>query len=189
MTFLLNSTLQLRPTVAEWLVFWVRRSRAWVQIAAATLSGNTLRQTVHTHRTSLHQAAKLLAALLSIADVTAALEESNGSLSPGSRLTSPAGWLPRNGISSGTLRSAIECKLSLPFYTAALSAAKFSTPTLWKTVKFSFTEPSWVSPVQQQASYDSVFHQLQQAQHHCWQSTWHWTHHPNTTQQKHYITW
>jgi len=45
-----------------------------------------------------------------------------------------------------------------------------------------FTEPSWVFPVQQ-ASYDCVFHQLQQAQHHCWQSTWHWTHHPNTKQQ------
>ena len=40
-----------------------------------------------------------------------------------------------------------------------------------------------MSPVQQQASYDSVFHQLQQAQHHCWQSTWHWTHHPNTKQE------
>jgi len=40
-----------------------------------------------------------------------------------------------------------------------------------------------VSPVQQQAAYDSVFHQLQQAQHRFWQSTWHWTHHPNTKQQ------
>ena len=36
-----------------------------------------------------------------------------------------------------------------------------------------------MSPVQQQAAYDSVFHQLQQAQHHFWQSTWHWIHHPN----------
>jgi len=35
----------------------------------------------------------------------------------------------------------------------------------------SFTEPSRESPVKQQASYDSVLHQLQ--------STWHWTHHPN----------
>ena len=39
-------------------------SRARVQIAAATLSGNSLRQTVHTHRASVHQAAKLAAALL-----------------------------------------------------------------------------------------------------------------------------
>ena len=30
---------------------------AWVQIAAATLSGNSLRQSVHTHRASVHRAA------------------------------------------------------------------------------------------------------------------------------------
>ena len=33
------------------------------QIAAATLSCDILRQTVHTHRASVHQAAKLVAAL------------------------------------------------------------------------------------------------------------------------------
>jgi len=60
-----------------------RRRRAWVQIAAATLSGNSLRQTVHTHRAYVHQAAKLVAALLRIARVTAGLAESNGSLPPG----------------------------------------------------------------------------------------------------------
>jgi len=37
-----------------------------VQIAVATLSGNSLRQTVYTHRASVHQAAKLVAALLSL---------------------------------------------------------------------------------------------------------------------------
>jgi len=52
-------------------------SRAWVQIADATVSGNSLRQTVHT------QAAKLVAALLRVAGVTAGLAESNGSLPPG----------------------------------------------------------------------------------------------------------
>jgi len=56
---------------------------AWVQIAAATLSGDRLRQTVHTHRASVHQATKLVAALLRVAGVTAGLEESNGSLPPG----------------------------------------------------------------------------------------------------------
>jgi len=50
-----------------------------------------LRQTVHTHRASVHQAAKLVAALLSVARVTAGLAESNGSLPPGLQLTSPAG--------------------------------------------------------------------------------------------------
>ena len=60
-------------------------------IAAATLSGNSLRQPVHTHRASVHQAAKLVAALLRGAGVTAGLAESNGSLAPGLCLTSPAG--------------------------------------------------------------------------------------------------
>ena len=58
-------------------------SGAWVQIAAATLSGNSLRQTVHTHRASVYQAAKLVAALLRVSRVTAGLVESNGSLPPG----------------------------------------------------------------------------------------------------------
>ena len=70
-------------SVAEWLACWTRRSRARVQIAAATLSGNSLRQTVHTHRASVHQAVKLVAALLRVAGVTAGLAESNGSLPPG----------------------------------------------------------------------------------------------------------
>ena len=78
------------------------RSRAWVQIAAATLSSNSFRQTVHTHRASVRQSAKLVAALLKVVGVTAGLAESNGSLPPGLWLTSPAGWLPRTGISSGT---------------------------------------------------------------------------------------
>ena len=56
---------------------------ARVQIAVATLSGNSLRQTVHTHRASVHQAAKLVAALLMVAGVTVSLAESNGSLPPG----------------------------------------------------------------------------------------------------------
>jgi len=64
-------------SVCEW------RRRAWVQIAAPTLSGNSLRQTVHTHCASVHQAAKLVATLLRVAMVTAGLAKSNGSLPPG----------------------------------------------------------------------------------------------------------
>jgi len=52
-------------------------------VAVATLSGNSLRQTAHTHRTSVYQAAKLVAALLRVAGVTAGQAESNGSLPPG----------------------------------------------------------------------------------------------------------
>jgi len=77
-----QSTLFQGGSVAEWLACWTRR-RARVQIVAATLSGNSLRQTVHTHCASVHQAAKLVAALLRVAGVTAGLAESNGSLSPG----------------------------------------------------------------------------------------------------------
>ena len=64
---------------------------------------------------SVHQAAKLVAALLRVAGVTAGLAESNGGLTSGLWLTSPAGWLPRTRISSGTLRSVIEYGLLLPF--------------------------------------------------------------------------
>ena len=46
-------------------------------------SGNSLRQTVHAHRASVHQAEKLVAAPLRVAGVTAGLAESNGSLPPG----------------------------------------------------------------------------------------------------------
>jgi len=104
----------VRGSVAEWLACWTQAQyRTRVQIAAATLSGNSLGQTVHTHHASVHQVAKLVAALLRIARVTAGLAESNGSLSPGLWLTSSAGWLPRTGISSGTVRSAIEFRLPL----------------------------------------------------------------------------
>ena len=53
-----------------------RRRRALVQIAVATLSGNSLRQTVHTHCASVRQVAKLVATLLRVAGVTAGLAES-----------------------------------------------------------------------------------------------------------------
>ena len=65
--------------VAEWLACWTQAQKAWVQIAVAMLSGNSLRQTDHTHRASVHQAAKLVADVLTVARVTAGLAESNGS--------------------------------------------------------------------------------------------------------------
>ena len=65
--------------LAEWLV--CRRVR--VQIAVATMSGNSVRQTVRTHCASVYQAAKLVAALLKAVGVTAGLAESNGSLPSG----------------------------------------------------------------------------------------------------------
>jgi len=111
-------------SVAEWLA----GSRAWVQSAAVKLSGNCTRQTVHTRRASVHQAAKLVAALLRVAEVTAGLAESNGNLPPGLWLTSTAVWLPRTGISSGTLRSVIEYGLPLPYTILSTQYIKFLTP-------------------------------------------------------------
>jgi len=61
----------------------LRRRRARVQIAVATLSGNSLRQTVYAHCASVHQAAKFVTAILSVAGVTAGLAESNVSLPSG----------------------------------------------------------------------------------------------------------
>jgi len=49
------------------------------------MSGNSLGQTVHTHCASVHQAAKLVAAIIRVAGVTAGLAESNGSRVYGSR--------------------------------------------------------------------------------------------------------
>ena len=60
-----------------------RNLRVRVEIAVATLSGSSLRQTVHIHCASVRQAAKLVAALLRVAGVTTGLAESNGRLPPG----------------------------------------------------------------------------------------------------------
>jgi len=54
-------------------------------------------QTVHTNCASVHQAVKLVAALLMVVMVTAGLAESNGSLLPDLWLASPAGWLQELG--------------------------------------------------------------------------------------------
>ena len=63
---LYNTVLYCGGSVAEWLASWTPAQKARVQIAVATLSGNSLRQTVHTHCASVHQAAKLVAALLRV---------------------------------------------------------------------------------------------------------------------------
>ena len=54
-------------SVAEWLACWTQAQKARVQIAVATVSDNSFRQTVHTHCASVYQAAKLAAALLMVA--------------------------------------------------------------------------------------------------------------------------
>ena len=78
-----NKLPALVHSVAEWLACWTQAQKARVQIAVTTPSGNSLRQTAHTHCASVYQAAKLVAALSRVAGVTAGLAESNGSLPPG----------------------------------------------------------------------------------------------------------
>jgi len=63
-TYILST---LGGSVAEWLACWTQAQKGRFQIAVATLSGNSLRQTVHTHCASVHQTAKLVAALLRVA--------------------------------------------------------------------------------------------------------------------------
>ena len=45
--------IMLDGSVAEWLACWTQAQKGSNR-AAATLSGNSLRQTVHTHRASVH---------------------------------------------------------------------------------------------------------------------------------------
>ena len=96
------------------------------------LSGNSLRRIVHTHPACVHQAAKSVAALSRVARVTAGPVESSGSLPPGVWLTSPAGWLPRTRISSGTLCSAIDYGLPLPFCICLYVVDLLFPSVLWR---------------------------------------------------------
>ena len=73
----------LGGSVAEWLACLTQSQKGLGSNAVAKMSGNSLRQTVHTHRASVHQAAKLVAALLRVVRVTTGLTDSNGSLPPG----------------------------------------------------------------------------------------------------------
>ena len=99
-------------SVAEWLACWTQAQyghgfKSQPRHCRVTVLGKLF--------LSVHQAAKLVADLLRVAEVTAGLVERNGSLPPGLWLTSPAGWLLRTGMSSGTLSSVVEYGLPLPF--------------------------------------------------------------------------
>jgi len=102
--------------VSEWLACWTQaqKSPGSNRSRDAVVWRDSLRQTVHTHCASVHQTAKLVAALLRAARVTAGLAESNGSLPPGLWHVT-CSWLPRTEISSGTLCFVIQYGLHLPF--------------------------------------------------------------------------
>jgi len=65
----LKSVVPNGGSVAEWLACWTQAQKARFQIAAATLLGNSLRQTVHTHCASELQAwRKVMAAYRRVYD-------------------------------------------------------------------------------------------------------------------------
>ena len=71
-------------SVAEWLACSTQAQKGPGSIAdCRDASQLSLRQPVYTHRASVHQAAKLVAALLRVAMVIAGLAKSNGSLPTG----------------------------------------------------------------------------------------------------------
>ena len=86
-TFSADSMCVMGGSIADWLMCWTQVQKGQGSNCchnAVGYSCNSLRQTVHTHRASVHQAAKLVAALLRVAGVTVGLVESNGSLPPSS---------------------------------------------------------------------------------------------------------
>ena len=77
-------THRVGGSVAEWLACWTQAQKGPGSNRSRDAElGNSLRQTVHTYRAPVHQAAKLAATILRVAGVTAGLAESNGSLPPG----------------------------------------------------------------------------------------------------------
>jgi len=70
-------------TVAQWLACWTQAQKGLGSNRSREAVGNSLRQTVYTHRASVYQAAKLVVALLRVARETAGLAESYGSLQLG----------------------------------------------------------------------------------------------------------
>jgi len=92
-------------------------TEARVQIAAATMSGNSLRQIVHTHCASIHQAAKLVAALPRVAWVTAGQAER---------------WQPTTGFMTHII-----CRLT------AKNRDQLRNPTLGNRVWTTFTFLLW----------------------------------------------
>jgi len=70
-------------SVAEWLACWTQAHKGLGSNRSSDAVSNSLRQTVHTHCVSVHHAAKLVAALLRVAGVTAGLAKSNGSHTAG----------------------------------------------------------------------------------------------------------
>ena len=83
-----------------------------------------------------------------------------GSLPPGLWLKSPAGWLRKTGISSGTLCSVIEYGLPLAFFTSLLT---------WLTVYVSDYTVGYISSKRQHRTLDQPQRSLHSASYARWQ--------------------
>jgi len=70
-------------SVAEWLACWTQAQKGLGSNRSRDAVGDSLSQTVHIYCASVHQAEKLVAALLRVAGVTGGLAKSNGSPPPG----------------------------------------------------------------------------------------------------------
>jgi len=104
-----NGRESVRLSVSMYVASFDRR-RGVRRFAAECPAGGWLGSRVVACWTLVEMFNCIVAALLRVARVgalIAGLAESNGSLLPGLWLTSPAGWLPGTGISSGTLRSVV----------------------------------------------------------------------------------
>ena len=126
-------------SVAEWLACWTQAHgfKSQVTVLSANYSNPSC---------LCSPSSKIGSSFLRVAGVTAGLAESNGSLPPGLWLTSPAGWLPRTGISSGTLCSVIEYRLPLPCFT-------------W-TVTDNKCHQQWIIPWQAGESFTILAHKV-----------------------------
>ena len=77
------------------------------------LSGNSLRQTVHTHRASVHQAAKLVVALVRVVRVTAGLAESNATAGFMTHVTCKLTAKNRDQLRNHTLGNGVRATFTL----------------------------------------------------------------------------
>ena len=114
-------------SVAEWLVCWTQAQKG--------LGSNRSRDAVGSGSHPLC----LCSPSSKISNNPFNACEGNCRLPPCLWLTSPTGWLPRTGISSGTLRSVIEYGLPLPFYPSR-SWYSIKRPQRDATVSW----PSWL---------------------------------------------